>query len=49
MTIVLWLTLGLTVGVASARLHRSERGSLPELAVGLAASVVGGVLALLFG
>ena len=50
MTILVWLTLGLTIGVVASRLPSfGERPVPAELALGLVASVIGGVLALVFG
>ena len=47
MTILLWLTLGLTVGVVARRLPRASESRIhAEVALGLVASIVGGLLAL---
>jgi len=50
MTILLWLTIGLTIGVAASRLSSdASRRVHIELALGLVASIVGGLLAILLG
>jgi hypothetical protein len=50
MTILLWLTLGLIIGVAARRLSAgAERRVQIELALGLAASIAGGLIAILLG
>lgn len=46
-TLLLWLVLGLTVGVVARRLPRASESRLhAEVALGLVASIVGGLLAL---
>jgi hypothetical protein len=50
MTIAIWLFLGLTIGVSASRLSSGAGSRVPvELALGLAASIVGGLLAILLG
>ena len=50
MTSPLWLTLGLTIGIVASRLPSGAgRRVQIELALGLAASVVGGLIAILLG
>jgi uncharacterized membrane protein YeaQ/YmgE (transglycosylase-associated protein family) len=47
MTILLWLTLGLMVGVVARRLPRASESRIQaEVALGLFASIVGGLIAL---
>ena len=49
MTILLWTTLGLTIGVSASRVAPAPRRVPIELALGLAASIVGGLLAIVLG
>jgi hypothetical protein len=50
MTIPLWLVLGLVVGISASRFPAARDSRVPvELALGLAASVAGGLLAILLG
>jgi hypothetical protein len=49
MTILLWTTLGLTIGVSASRVTSAPRRVPIELALGLAASIAGGLLAIILG
>jgi uncharacterized membrane protein YeaQ/YmgE (transglycosylase-associated protein family) len=50
MTILLWLILGLAAGASASRLATDGTRRVPaELAVGLVASIAGGLLFLLLG
>jgi hypothetical protein len=47
---LLWLVLGLTIGIAASRASSHGARRFPtELALGLVASIVGGLLAILLG